>query len=191
VARWWFVRHGQSVANAGGWLSGHRDVALTAAGVEQARALKEVLRPLTPDRVLSSDLERAWKTAALAWDHRLPPYRRTPHLRERALGAWEGMAVADLAKGDAMEILWSWKGRPPNGESHHDLSLRVLRYLAEVDDGKDTLIFAHGGLIRCVVGLVDGRPLEQIGRDKIANVQVVDRVVPPGTWGKLHRALER
>ena len=189
MARWWFVRHGESVANAGGWLSGQRDVALTPRGEDQARALQADLRALEPDRVLTSDLQRAWRTAALAWDHRLPPFRRTPHLRERALGAWEGAAVAELARTGGMETLWSWRGRPPGGESHHDLALRVLAFLAETDDGKDTLIFAHGGLIRCVIGLVDARPLDEIGRHKIANVQVVERSLPTGAWGALHRAL--
>jgi broad specificity phosphatase PhoE len=189
MARWWFVRHGESVANAGGWLSGQRDVPLTERGVEQAKALREELRALAPERVLTSDLERAWKTASLAWDHRLPPFRRSPHLRERALGQWEGAVIADLAKQGGMEVLWSWRGRPPSGESHHDLALRVLEFLATTDDGKDTLVFAHGGLIRCVVGLVDGVPLDEIGRNKVANAQVVERSVPPGSWGRLHRTL--
>lgn len=184
------MRHGESVANAGGWLSGQRDVPLTTTGIEQAKALKAELRPLTPDRVLASDLERAWRTAALAWDHRLPPYRRTPRLRERDLGEWEGVAVADLAKRGGMEVLWSWRGRPPGGESHQDLSLRVLAFLAQSDDGADTLIFAHGGLIRCVLGLVDGVPLHEIGKNRIANTQVEARTVAPGTWGRLHRRLE-
>lgn len=185
------MRHGESVANAGGWLSGQRDVSLTPAGVEQARGLRAQLLPLVPDRVLSSDLERAWQTAALAWNHRLPPVVRTPHLRERALGRWEGAAIADLAAVGGMEVLWSWSGRPPMGESHQDLALRVLGYLAEVDDGRDTLIFAHGGLIRCVVGLVDDVPLEQIGKNKVANVQVVERSVGPGRWRELHGRLSR
>jgi broad specificity phosphatase PhoE len=189
VARWWFVRHGESVANAGRWLSGQRDVALTPKGEAQARALQEELRATAPGRVWSSDLERAWKTAALAWDHRLPPCRPTPRLRERSLGDWEGAAIADLAASGGMETLWSWHGRPPRGESHHDLALRALAFLEEADDGEDTLIFAHGGLIRCVVGLVDRVPLPEIGRNKVANVQVIERTVPSGAWGALRRAL--
>jgi broad specificity phosphatase PhoE len=189
MARYWFVRHGESTANAEGWLAGHRDAPLTERGIAQAMALRETLRGIAPQRVLTSDLQRAWRTALLAWEERRPAVQRTPHLRERHLGAWEGEVIAELHARGGMDVLKTWDESPPGGESHRTLSLRVARLLAEVDDGKDTLIFAHGGLIRAVVGCLDDVPQHEIGLFKVANTEVLVRDVPRGTWAALQRRL--
>lgn len=189
MARFWFVRHGESTANAEGWLAGHRDAPLTDRGVAQAMALRETLRGVEPGRVLTSDLQRAWRTAALAWDERRPPVQRTPHLRERHVGEWEGAVIADLRVRGGMDVLTTWDGAPPGGESHRALSLRVARLLATVDDGEDTLIFAHGGLIRAVIGALDDVPRHQLGLVKVANTEVLVRDVPRRRWADLVRSL--
>ena len=187
MARFWFVRHGESVANAEGWLAGHRDVPLTARGLDQARALAPSLRDLRPDRVVASDLQRAWQTGALAW-HGAPPGSRVPELRERHVGRWEGVPLSRLAEAGAMSVLTSWEGAPPDGESQEVLSLRVLGWL-EAHEDRDTLIFAHGGVIRCVVGLLDREPTERIGYGKVGNTELVARDVPAGTFGRLRRGV--
>lgn len=189
TTRFWFVRHGESTANAEGWLAGHRDAPLTERGVAQAMALEEALRGLTPGRVLTSDLRRAWRTAEIAWDHRLPPPKRTLRLRERDLGAWEGADIEDLRRTGGMDVLKSWNGAPPDGESHRTLAVRALSLLDELDDGRDMLIFAHGGLIRAVVGLLDETPREEIGLLKVANTEVLARDVPQGAWAALLRSI--
>lgn len=189
MGRFWFVRHGESVANAEGWLAGHRDVPLTGKGVAQAIALRPVLAALRPERVLASDLRRAWQTGAIAWEDRQPVIERTAGLRERHLGAWEGASIADLARIGGMDVLLSWTGVPPEGESQRRLSLRVLSWLDAHDDGRDTLVFAHGGLIRCVIGLLDGVPTDRIGLWKVGNTDVHERPVRPGTWAALLRDL--
>lgn len=188
MARFWFVRHGESVANAEGWLAGHRDVPLTERGLGQARALVPSLREIAPDRVVASDLQRAWRTGALAWSHRLPPLTRVPDLRERHVGRWEGVPIRQLAEAGAMSVLTSWEGSPPEGESQEVLSLRVLAWL-EANDDRDTLIFAHGGVIRCVVGLLDREPTERIGLGKVGNTEVIVRDVAPGAFGRLRRGV--
>ncbi len=185
MGRFWFVRHGESVANAEGWLAGHYDAALTPRGVAQARALWAPLSSLRPRRVWSSDLRRAWETAALAWGEGPPAVQRTTGLRERTLGRWERHTTTDLKASGGMGRLLTWDGAPPGGESQRMLSERVLTWLDAHDGGQDTLIFAHGGLIRCVVGLLDNTPREHIGTWKVDNAQVVQRDVRAGTWGRL------
>jgi broad specificity phosphatase PhoE len=190
VTRYWLVRHGESVANAEGWLAGHRDVDLTDRGVEQARALRPVLAELRPERVVSSDLLRAVRTASLAWDHRLPPVERALQVRERDLGAWEGRPIQELQRAGHGDVLVSWGYGPPGGESHQQLAIRALSWLSSIDDGRDTLIFGHGGWIRAVIGVLDGTPLDQIGRFKVENTQVLARDVAPGTWSALLERIE-
>ena len=181
----WFVRHGESLANAEGWLAGHHDAPLTPRGVAQAKALRPVLADLRPERVWASDLRRAWETAALAWGEGPPPVVQAAGLRERDLGGWERASGAELRASGAMDTLLSWEGAPPGGESQRMLSERVLAWLVEHGEQHDTLIFAHGGLIRCVVGLLDGTPTGAIGVWKVGNTQVVRRQVPEGTFREL------
>lgn len=189
MSRYWFVRHGESEANAGGWLAGHRDVGLTPRGVAQARALRPALARVSPDRAVTSDLRRAVATAEIAWDGRGPVVQRAVEARERHLGAWEGESIERLQLGGGMNVLLSWDQGPPGGESHLALSRRALSLLAALDDGADLLLFGHGGWIRCVVGLVDGIPTDLVGRYKVGNAEVVEREVPRGRWAELRAAL--
>jgi 2,3-bisphosphoglycerate-dependent phosphoglycerate mutase len=183
--RYWFVRHGESVANAEGWLAGHRDAPLTRRGVSQARGVAAALAEIRPQRVLASDLCRAAETARLAWGDRAPPIEQCLAVRERNLGAWEGAVIAELRRTGGHDVLLSWERGPPGGESHQALARRALGFLVEREGAGDTLIFAHGGWIRTVVGLVDGVRFDQLGRIKVANVELLEREVAPGTWARL------
>lgn len=180
-----FVRHAQSTANAEGWLAGHRDVPLTEAGVLEARALRVALAALAPERVVSSDLWRTRETARLSWGDRSPTIEITPALRERHVGAWEGRKLTELRASGEMAVLMSFDGAPPGGESHRTLAVRALTWLAANDDGRSMLLFSHGGLIRTVVGLLDGMPLEEIGSFKIGNTEISERLVPRGRFAEL------
>ena len=183
--RWVFVRHGESEANRAGWLSGHRDVALTPAGEAQARALGEALAGTAFARVCASDLQRAWRTAALA----LPaaPVEQHPALRERHLGAWEGRPRAALVADGGMSSLVSWVGAPPGGESQRDLAARVLAWLAAQPPVASTLVVAHGGVLRVLAGLAEGVPLDAIGTRAFANTERWACDASPADWHALAR----
>ncbi len=189
MRRFWFVRHGESVANAEGWLAGFHDADLTPRGVSQARALRADLAEIRPERLLASDLTRARRTAELGFPHAAPRLECHEGLRERNVGAWERVPMRSLRDQGHMNTLLTWAGRPPAGESQRDLAARVLAWLAEHDDGRETMAFVHGGLIRVVVGLLDGTPVDQIGRWKVPNVEVVARDVPSSRWAELLEAL--
>ena len=183
MARWTFLRHGESVANAGGWLAGHRDVDLTERGVAQARAAADPLGDVPFTRVWCSDLLRARRTCALALPDATPEISAA--LRERTIGEWDGMDRAALHGVGAFEVLWSWDGRPPGGESHADLAERVLAALAAGDTGEDTLVVGHGGMMRAVLGLLDGRDRAVIGKIRYPNCAIQTREVPVGGWAAL------
>jgi broad specificity phosphatase PhoE len=185
MGRWWFIRHGQSEANAGDWLAGHRDVALTAQGQREAIGLRPAMSTLRPQRIVASDLQRAWRTADLAWVPPAPIIERYAALRERHLGAWEGASIPVLRERGAMPTLLTWTDAPPGGESQRALAARVIGWLAAHDDGRDTLAFLHGGLIRVVVGLLDDTPPHAIGAWRVANVEITPRDVPQGRWRRL------
>lgn len=185
-ARWTFVRHAESEANAGGWLAGHTDVGLTERGVAEARALAGRLADVPFDRVLVSDLKRTRDTLALALPDWSGPVHVDPRLRERTIGDWDGQLHRER---HAMELLIQWHGRPPGGESLDLLARRALGALDAHDAPMDTLVVTHGGLMRVVLGLLDGHPVDAIGRLRHANCAVESRSVAPGTWARLLAAL--
>lgn len=186
MAVWTFLRHGESVANAEGWLSGHRDVPLTERGVAQAIAAGRALRDHPFGQAWTSDLQRAHHTARLVLaDRAEPALQISAALRERKLGVLEGRDKQSLRDDGGMAVLVTWDGRPAGAESHRDLAIRALPFLAGIDGRGDTLLVAHGGLIRVLVGLIDGTPLTALGKVTYDNAVPVHRDVPVGRWAEL------
>lgn len=162
---WVFVRHGQSVANAEGWLSGWKDVALTEKGEQEALEAGRFLQDQPFARCLVSDLTRARQTARLVLGGRVLPVHVLPELRERRLGDFVGEKTAVLkADGRHAQFLAPWTIAPPNGESHQEAVGRVLACLRFWDVGGPTLVVGHGGWIRDLLALLDGIPVEEIGQ---------------------------
>jgi probable phosphoglycerate mutase len=191
VPRWIFVRHGESVANAEGWIAGQRDAPLTPRGEQQALEARAALSGNAFARAFSSDLSRAVCTAEILLHDRDVPLVAVPNLRERTCGLWEGRTVLDLDERGDMRVLERFDGTPPAGESLRDVAMRALAWLREIEDADDTLVVSHGALMRVVVGLVDGRAHEHIGSWKPRNCEPLVRDVAPGTWQRLLHAMRR
>jgi broad specificity phosphatase PhoE len=191
---WAFLRHGQSAANLAGTLAGWTDVPLTPRGEWEAREAGEELASIDFDEVVSSDLQRARRTAELAlasWAQHtgrpIPALVIDKALRERTVGDWEGKPRAFLREQGQLEQLASWDGRAPGGgESHEDLARRVFPALAP-HVGKRVLFVCHGGVMRVVVGLLDGIADDDIGKTTPANAEIVVRRISPETWERAYR----
>jgi broad specificity phosphatase PhoE len=186
VGAWLFVRHGQSVANEEGWLSGHIDVPLSGHGRDQARAVAEQISGRPIARCFTSDLLRAVETADLALGALSPPRVATPALRERHMGVLEGQQKA-LHKGTpAWEALLSWGGAPEGGETLEVTARRMLRFLSQQEAIEGTtLVVGHGSALKTLIGLIDGEPVEVLGRKVLGNCEVVERYVGPRRWAEL------
>ena len=190
MSNWIFIRHGQSVANAEGWFSGQQNPRLTMRGEEQARRLIGALSDTPIDRILCSDLERARRTAQIGLGDRGLPIEIHEELRERCCGIHEGEAVETLHLNGGYELLMSFDGRPPEGESLRDVALRTFAFLAKRDpESGTTAVVCHGALIRSVVGVLDGRPYHSLSEWKPKNCEVIHRQVMPGTWARLYARL--
>ncbi len=191
---WAFLRHGQSAANLEGTLAGWTDVPLTPRGEWEARDAGEELASIDFDEVVSSDLVRARRTAELAlasWaehtGHAIPALVIDRALRERTVGDWEGKPRAFLREQGQLEKLASWDGRAPGGgESHEDLARRVFPALAP-HLGKRVLFVCHGGVMRVVVGLLDGVANDDIGKTTPANAEIIVRRISPDVWERAYR----
>jgi 2,3-bisphosphoglycerate-dependent phosphoglycerate mutase/probable phosphoglycerate mutase len=185
MATWTFVRHGQSVGNVEGWFAGWVDPPLTALGEAQAQAASASLARLALERVLSSDLSRAHRTAEILVQGMQVAIEATKELRERSCGDWERRSIADTERTGDIRIFYEWEEGPPGGESLREVAQRAMTYLARVDDGRNTLVVAHGALMRAVIGVIDGKPKDQIGLWKPGNCELVTRALARGAWSRL------
>jgi broad specificity phosphatase PhoE len=157
------LRHGQTDYNVGGRMQGHLDSMLTETGVEQAASVAPEIARLVPDRLISSDLQRAVDTADLVSAACGLPVKFDARLRETHLGEWQGRTVAEIEDGWPGAIA-TWRSdpgwAPPGGESRIEVVRRSLPVVEELDEEyaagePDTtvVLVAHGGLI---AGLVCG-----------------------------------
>ncbi len=183
MTHWTFIRHGQSTANAEGWFAGHMDAPLTARGRDEATATREALAALAYDRVLCSDLVRARETAAIVTALRPAPTRVDAALRERHCGQWEGRPVASLVTD--IEVLNTFDGRPPGGESLRDVALRALAVLHTHAAPGHVLVVGHGALMRATIGVLDGTPSSTIGAWKPKNCEWTTREADAATLERL------
>jgi broad specificity phosphatase PhoE len=78
--------------------------------------------------------------------------------------------------------------RAPEGESLLDATLRAVRWLGALPEDDTTLVVAHGGVLRGLLGVVDGLDVGEIPRRIVDNATVNLRELDAGDWA---RALER
>ena len=157
------LRHGQTDYNVTGRMQGHLDSVLTPVGHEQAAAAAPILAALGPDRMVSSDLQRAADTADTVGAACGLPVKFDARLRETHLGDWQGCTVAEIDR-DHPGAIATWRSdptwAPPGGESRVAVVARARPVVDELDAefadssaSTTALLVAHGGLI---AGLVTG-----------------------------------
>jgi len=139
--RFIFLRHGETEGNARRVYQ-PPDIPLNLTGQAQARRAAEYLREHPIERILASDMRRAWETAQAAAEMLGAPVIAEPRLRERWFGDLIGTPSMDL----------DWRNEPPNAES---LQAFVERTQAGIYDALDTeastLLVAHGGSLYVLV----------------------------------------
>lgn len=152
----WLVRHGETQWNALRKLQGWKDIPLNDVGTAQAQQLERYFASHftpVPDTIYSSDLSRAYETAAIATKPFKLPIHTSQHLRERHYGIYEGHDWALLNAGDAerpainfRELYQAVEG----GESLAEFAQRIqsaFEVLANKHKGEKVMVFAHGGVI--------------------------------------------
>jgi probable phosphoglycerate mutase len=154
AARLLLIRHGETAWNAEHRIQGRLDVPLSATGIWQAGRLAQRLAGESLDAVVSSDLARAWMTAAPLADARGLTMIAEPRLRERAFGIFEGKTLYEIADRHPEEFA-AWRARDvdwriPDGESGAEFIDRVLgalRDIAETYAGRTAAVVTHGGVL--------------------------------------------
>ena len=183
------IRHGETTWNSDGRQQGHLDSPLSALGLRQARAIADRLADERFDVLYSSDLERALRTAECIVAHHDHAIRTDARLRERHLGIFQGLTLAEVAEKWPDVYARFASGDPdyeiPDGESlrqRYERMVAGVRDIAAAHPGQRVVIVAHGGvldsLFRCTLGI----ELDQPRRCKLYNASINTVFVDEGAW---------
>ncbi len=155
-----FETHATSRDNEAGLASGWFDVALSAAGEEQARQLGARRRDDDLAAVFCSDQARAVRTAEIAFGDRAISIICDARLRECDYGALTRCPTSDIHARRALHVATPF----PNGESYQQVVARVSAWLAEVErafTGRTVLVIGHRATFYALEHLLSGVPLHE------------------------------
>jgi len=153
----YYLRHGETAWSLTGQHTGRSELALTAHGEEEARALGARLRGTTFDHVFASPRLRARRTAELAgW----PGATVDPDLAEWDYGDYEGLRSAEIhAQRPAWDI---YVDGCPGGESPAQITARADRVIARCRPLRGRVaFFSHGHFGRVLGARWIGLPLTE------------------------------
>lgn len=138
------VRHGETEWSKAWRHTGRTDLPLTDDGRTKAAALRPFFEGRPFALVLTSPLQRARETAALAG---FPDAEACDDLLEWDYGDDEGRTSAEIRE---ERPGWSiWSDGPKNGETVAQVAVRAERVIDRaLGAGGDVLLFAHGHILR-------------------------------------------
>ncbi|TMC06069.1 MAG: histidine phosphatase family protein [Chloroflexi bacterium] len=185
----YFVRHGESEANAARLFAGRTDSPLTERGRQQAEAVADTLAGTKFDRIVATPLHRSLDTANVIAKRLGLPVEIEPDLIEIDVGdktgaAWDEIAALPNWRDDGFV---SW----PNGETLDAVlarSLRALQRIARETPGGTVLVVGHGGVTRILVSHFLGI-LPRLDRSPARNTNLTVLVFD-GVTGRLEKVAE-
>lgn len=145
------IRHGETAWNRERRMQGQTDTPLSDIGRAQAAAVGRRLRDHPFTALYSSDLARAWDTAAAIARESGREIRREPALRERTFGIFEGMTYDEMAQRHP-DVHARFAARDPDyavpgGESprqFYERSLTCLNSIAHAHPDESVVVVTHG-----------------------------------------------
>lgn len=150
----WLMRHGETAWSLSGAHTGRTDIPLTEEGRRRARELSRCLVGHRFSLVLTSPMQRARETCALAGLGDVAHI--DPNLCEWDYGDYEGKSTADIRK---VRPNWNlWKDGVINGETVDQVGARARTVIDRVNPVEGSVaLFAHGHILRiltaCWLGL--------------------------------------
>lgn len=151
----YFIRHGQSRANADNQLAGWFDVPLTEKGFADALGAAGKIADVEFEKVYASDLMRASQTCETA----LPgvEYEKTTLLRELSVGEFEGMYYDERTSADfyaQFEKCVPTRNFADFGGENHQMQMDRIGAFMDMVKEKHTgkvAAFTHAGTLECVL----------------------------------------
>ena len=164
-------RHGQTDWNVANRFQGHSDIPLNTLGQYQARHAAEILAGMEPTAIISSDLDRARKTAQTLAEIVNLEVSIDVRLRETNGGNWEGKTGAQNREED-YENFVKWIDGQDNpagdiGERRSEVASRARAAITDALVGKTDqllVVATHGGTARCLIGHYLHLPMAHWGK---------------------------
>lgn len=165
------MRHGEVQNDGERRYNGHIDIDITSAGIAQMHRLAERLAGNVVAALYCSDLIRTVRGAEIISKKLSVPFTPLRELRERTVGAWEGLTAEEI-KTRFPDEYTAWRAdllhyRPPEGECLLDVQNRVLpayRRLIETHAGRQIAVLLHGGVNRVILADALGLDLFRLFR---------------------------
>ena len=154
TTRLYLIRHGETLANWKHLLQGASDGELTEEGRSQIEKLGRHLADFQIDKIISSDLTRAYQTGAAIANHHDLEVEVTPLVREWDCGVWDGRTQKEF-----LELIEQLDGgistfEPEGGEKMAQVRHRASEFLAKIlieNRGKTIAVCSHGDFMRMLL----------------------------------------
>jgi len=155
-----FEAHATSLDNENNLSSGHNDIELSPLGLQQASELGKRYVDDHFDAIFCSDLQRAYKTAEIAFGNRFPIIQDA-RLRECDYGD-----LTQHPKEEVEPMRIKYISTPfPNGESYEQTNKRMNEFLDELKakyDNKRVMIIGHRATQYGIESTVNNKSLEEL-----------------------------
>lgn len=177
-AKWFFVRHGETEFNKEKRTMGKSPTPLNELGRQQIEGAAELLKNKEIGLIISSDLKRCEESALIISKKIGAEVIYDEGLREREFGVLEGMSYEDGYQKFGKDLVLSYEGRVPGGESYRDLENRVWKAFQnhKTKHGhKNVVIVTHGGPIRMLRKMIKNLNFDQaINIPAAKNAEIVE-----------------
>ena len=169
------VRHGETIWNVENRVQGITDIPLTDQGRLDATLLKDLVKDINIDVVISSPLERAIETAKILTDGKLP-INTDDRIKERDWGLNEGANIDEVDRWDCWDVILNT--RVQNIESVQDFMYRVSDFLEDIKvryKDKNVLVVTHSAVIRVIHYMLGTIPEDgDLTRMDIPNLRILE-----------------
>jgi len=144
------VRHGETDWNLESRVQGHTDRPLNATGLEQARALADLLARAPLVAIYASDLVRARDTAVIVAEAHGLDVKLDSDLREKNFGSWEGLTDVEILRRFPDAVRGRW-GDGETTEAVAERATAAIDRIRALHTAGPVLVVSHGGPLRAIL----------------------------------------
>jgi len=173
------IRHGETDSNIRGSYLGWTDIELNATGIKQVQSLRDRLKGINVDKIYTSPLKRALKTAEIINENYRLDIVLSDGLKERNFGIWDDLTLEEMTQKYPLEYnewISDWiKYRIKEGESAQEAYERTAAFVEGLirnnDDGVFMLV-THLGTIRFILAYLLNLGIENSWRFRVNNASI-------------------